>query len=81
MQCKHFAYDTGDSECYIFASCDNEAFDEDYTMSDPRNPLHCDVLTGAKILPLTAGDTIQTFAGAERMRTVGVLPGPIPAEL
>ena len=29
---RFFAYDTAESECYIFETCMDEAFDEDYTM-------------------------------------------------
>ena len=30
--CTHWAYDVKEKECYIFAGCNNEQFDEDYTL-------------------------------------------------
>ena len=51
-KCTHWAYDVAEKECYIFAGCKNDKFDEDYTtyaMEDPtcektraKAPLGCE---------------------------------------
>jgi len=32
LACTHWAYDSKEKECYIFAGCNNEKFDADYTL-------------------------------------------------
>jgi len=36
--CTHWAYDVAEKECYIFAGCNNEKFDLDYTLYAIQDP-------------------------------------------